>query len=272
MKSNGSVRSLCGKVLLQVRVTLLLSAFGVMLVNGCASSRSLQSRAALGDTVAVKELLDRGTDINQREFLTGHTALVYAAGQGKLELVKMLLERGAEVDLANSGEHTALGLAALNGHADVARLLVERGASPDKAIAALQSLVNNPFVQGNVSGGIKLLTGLKKTMATPAGMQAQVEQQEVQAKAKLEANLNSYKGMLKTATLLALAGEPAEKLAVTDGEVWIYRYGAPGSGGRFTVTLQIGKDGIVTDWRHNNGPVFVNTTNGLQLLDIPFLK
>ncbi|MEI6808040.1 MAG: PEGA domain-containing protein [bacterium] len=138
---------------------------------------------------------------------------------------------------------------------------------PDSVLASLlrdNSAVVSIDVKQKPAGDLQKVGQLEK--------KASLEQQEVQAKAKLETNLNSYKGMLKTATLLSIAGEPAEKLAVTDGEVWIYRYGEAGTGGRFTVTLQIGKDGIVTDWRHNNGPVFVNTTNGLQLLDIPFLK
>jgi ankyrin repeat protein len=54
-------------------------------------------------------------------------ALVYAAGNGRLEAVDWLLDRGADPD-AHPYQETALFAAVRNGHADVVQQLLERGA------------------------------------------------------------------------------------------------------------------------------------------------
>jgi ankyrin repeat protein len=54
-------------------------------------------------------------------------ALVYAAGNGRLEVVDWLLDRGADPD-AHPYQETALFAAVRNGHADVVQRLLERGA------------------------------------------------------------------------------------------------------------------------------------------------
>jgi len=252
------------------RVVMLLCVAGALVVSGCSSP--LHDAVRRTDIKTVTALLDKGADVNEKVIGNSSTALIAASTEGAIDIVRLLLDRGADVDLAVGNRYTPLTYAAWKGETDVARLLIERGADIDRAKGGLRDMGSLLISDEERRRATALLAGLKKSLATPAAMQVHAEQQEAQAKAKLEANLNSYKGMLKTATLLSIAGEPAEKLAVTDGEVWIYRYGEAGTGGRFTVTLQIGKDGIVTDWRHNNGPVFVNTANGLQLLDIPFLK
>jgi ankyrin len=61
------------------------------------------------------------------------TALLFAARQGKLETVRALLDGGAKIDQAGADNMSALLIAVLNGHYDVATLLVERGADPNVA-------------------------------------------------------------------------------------------------------------------------------------------
>lgn len=61
------------------------------------------------------------------------TALAYAARNGDVDMVRYLIERGANVDAhdaARAGE-TALYEAVSCGHFEVARLLVEHGADPN---------------------------------------------------------------------------------------------------------------------------------------------
>ena len=55
-------------------------------------------------------------------------ALNLAAQNGHVEVVKLLLEAGAEIDAANLGGSTALHLAAVNGCTGVVRLLLAAGA------------------------------------------------------------------------------------------------------------------------------------------------
>jgi ankyrin len=64
----------------------------------------------------------------------GHlTALMLAARQGGLASARVLIERGATLDLSDPDNTTALVMAIINGHYDVAALLAERGADPNIA-------------------------------------------------------------------------------------------------------------------------------------------
>jgi len=60
--------------------------------------------------------------------LVAAAALFFAAANGHLEIVKMLLEKDADPTLANAGGNTALHWACLNGHAEVVRALMDMGA------------------------------------------------------------------------------------------------------------------------------------------------
>lgn len=56
------------------------------------------------------------------------TALLYASRDGRLDIVRMLLDRKANVSLAEANGLTPLLIAILNNHIDLANLLLERGA------------------------------------------------------------------------------------------------------------------------------------------------
>jgi ankyrin repeat protein len=83
-----------------------------------------------GDVVQV--LLKRGADVNQ--FGQGNgTPLMHASLKGKLELIKDLKSRGADVNLKNPGAYG--GMTALHwasDHFDVVKFLVEAGANIDE--------------------------------------------------------------------------------------------------------------------------------------------
>jgi ankyrin repeat protein len=61
------------------------------------------------------------------------TPLMYAARQGARAAVAALAEAKADLDAADPDGATALALAAINGHADVVALLLEKGANPNLA-------------------------------------------------------------------------------------------------------------------------------------------
>lgn len=55
----------------------------------------------------------------------------YAARHGRIEICRLLLDAGADVNVqTSSGRATALHRAAYSGHCDVVRLLLQRGADP----------------------------------------------------------------------------------------------------------------------------------------------
>ena len=102
------------------------------------SPSPLTLMAARGDIETVKLLLDKGADVNLKTDL-GLTALNEAGGTGKVALVKLLLERGAEID-AKGGPfgYTVLSNAAFNGHRELVKFLVDKGASVDDVVGCAQ--------------------------------------------------------------------------------------------------------------------------------------
>jgi len=71
-------------------------------------------------------LPDRG---RRAEVKGGMTPLLYAARDGRLEVARMLVAAGAELELGDGNGIRPLLMAALNGQIDVARFLAERGAN-----------------------------------------------------------------------------------------------------------------------------------------------
>jgi len=89
-------------------------------------STPLIAAAHEGRSDVVRFLLDQGADVNAVS--GGWNALVAAAHQGHVKTVGLLLDRGADVNAAPDGR-SALAAAAHQGQLDVVKLLVERGAN-----------------------------------------------------------------------------------------------------------------------------------------------
>jgi len=87
----------------------------------------LLDTAGKGDVRKVRELLDRGADVNARDE-DGVTPLHYAAYYGFLDAARLLLDRGADVNARDEFGGTPLHYAAGSGHVNVVRLLLDRGA------------------------------------------------------------------------------------------------------------------------------------------------
>ena len=62
---------------------------------------------------------------------------MYAANNGYLEIVKYLIDKGADIDNENRGGDTALVYASENGHFDVVKYLIEKGSDVIKHSNAL---------------------------------------------------------------------------------------------------------------------------------------
>ncbi|KAH8648185.1 ankyrin repeat-containing domain protein, partial [Tricladium varicosporioides] len=59
----------------------------------------------------------------------GQTPLSCAAEKGHEAVVKLLLEKGAALEVQSSSGQTPLSWAAVNGHEAVVKLLLEKGAA-----------------------------------------------------------------------------------------------------------------------------------------------
>lgn len=86
-------------------------------------------RTSLDQSVAdVKRILDSGIDINSCDDPGRETALMVAAGGGNIEVVKYLVEHGANINQMSSEGSTAIMPAILKGQTDVIRYLISKKA------------------------------------------------------------------------------------------------------------------------------------------------
>ena len=86
----------------------------------------LSHAASCGEASAprtVKVLLDAGAEINAVDNGEHFTALMMAAAEGNLEVVKLLLEEGADKSMVDTDGESAAHFARLNGHTEIVELL-----------------------------------------------------------------------------------------------------------------------------------------------------
>ncbi len=120
-------------------ICVIFILFVSMAMTGCATT-ALTTAAYKGQTNLVKDLLDKGADANERSGCAWGwdpdvTALACAAYGGHMETVKELVGRGADVNARSRYGWTPLISAAFAGNADIAKLLIEKGSDIDSAMA-----------------------------------------------------------------------------------------------------------------------------------------
>ena len=113
---------------------LLLLAVPMLLLVACIEERQtsdLLTAIDKGQSVVVQELLDSGIDPNIDAGPEGAYPLHLAVLKGNKEIVQILLDNGAKIDLraTNKDEATPLAWAAFLGQKDVVSLLIEAGAA-----------------------------------------------------------------------------------------------------------------------------------------------
>lgn len=123
-------RSRWGRTLLHeapsAEISALLLAAGVPVDARDANGST--SLLTAGNEAKALLLLARGADVNAEDF--GFSALGHAASEGWLPVVEKLLDRGARLDMVTRNDAwTPLHSAAYPRHLDVVRLLIARGAS-----------------------------------------------------------------------------------------------------------------------------------------------
>ena len=75
----------------------------------------------------VRHLVEQGADMEKAD-IRGWTPLIISTIKGHLDVVRYLLEQGANRDKATNDGYTSLHLAAHRGHLDIAKLLMVYGA------------------------------------------------------------------------------------------------------------------------------------------------
>lgn len=130
---------------LVIRVFLVATSavmgLGLCCTAGCGGSRGRQRKpkvvgregpglhwaAVMGDVAHAERLLDAGADVNEVDSHGRATPLGVAADSGSIDMVRLLLDRGADVNKA-----CPLLYASLKGNLKIVELLLERGADPNR--------------------------------------------------------------------------------------------------------------------------------------------
>ena len=126
---------------------LFVAALSLAQAPALTKAEQFQDAARKGDAATVKKLLDEGVDVNTK-FRYNATALFYACDHGHIEVVKILLDRGADMAVKDTFYgFTPLMLATGPAqkkkpeHTEIAKLLIAKG-SPGKE-QALSSAVGS---------------------------------------------------------------------------------------------------------------------------------
>ncbi len=112
---------------------LVFLMFVVLPTLNRPGSTALISAVTAGKTDEVRLLLERGMDVNMQDKLGVGTPLHWAAADNKNQtgtgsIARLLIKQGARVDARNRGGYTPLHWAARRGNIVVVKLLVEHRA------------------------------------------------------------------------------------------------------------------------------------------------
>lgn len=91
--------------------------------------------AEFGDIEKVKSMIDKGADVNApyNNFLLGYDnrAIDRAIKNGYLDIVRLLIDKGAKINERNCYHLTALEEAVISNNSKIIKLIIERGAAVD---------------------------------------------------------------------------------------------------------------------------------------------
>ena len=135
-----------------IRTTIQMLFFTLLLTSSCAQSNKetssndsaketktvnkpsidIHGAVLTGNLEAVKQHIEAGTDINQKEAMSGSTPLMSAATFNKIEIAKVLINANADLSVKSNDGGTALHTAAFFGRIEIVQLLID--AKADKTV------------------------------------------------------------------------------------------------------------------------------------------
>lgn len=107
---------------------------------------AFHSAAMCGQESPLRFLLGIGVNIDLQNLLTGRTALHIAANSGKAAVAAFLLSQGAKTESRDISNMTPLSIAVGNVYLDVVRVLLEGGADATVLDSSRHTLLHRVFV------------------------------------------------------------------------------------------------------------------------------
>lgn len=112
-------------------VEKLLAAGAAVDAAHASGVTPLMIAARSGNAAIVRALLAKGANVNAKTVKSRQTPLMWAVGERRVDIVKLLIDAKADVKAASSIAFTPLLFAARNGDIESAKLLVAAGAGPN---------------------------------------------------------------------------------------------------------------------------------------------
>jgi uncharacterized protein len=134
------------------RMGLSFAAVLLMTITLSAAKTDVADAAMRGDKAAIKALLDKGANVNGAQS-DGATAVHWAVYRGDIEMLRMLTAAGADVKVANRNGSTPMWLAATGGDAGIIRVLLDAGASANETLP----LGRTPLMLASKTGAVEAM-------------------------------------------------------------------------------------------------------------------
>ena len=129
-------------------------------------SVDIHAATFLGNTKALKQHIDAGTDLNVKDQY-GSTPLIIATTFGKTDIAKTLINAGADLHITNNDGSTPLHVASFFCRTDIVTALLEKGA--DKTLKNNYGSTPLQSVTGDFSDAIPIYEQLSKGLG-PLGL------------------------------------------------------------------------------------------------------
>lgn len=154
---------------------IFLTIAGLFFLSGCAAPTPLIKASLEGRTEEVRDMLEKGADINERgtlpnatkyapKYFIKSTPLMAAAHYGQDDTVNFLVSRGADINAENFMCMSAIHLATVSSKKDTVSLLIKKGAkvNPENASSGFCYIFSTPLLMAAYNGDTEIVKLLVK--------------------------------------------------------------------------------------------------------------
>ncbi|MBO0341005.1 ankyrin repeat domain-containing protein [Flagellimonas profundi] len=140
-----------------------------------APDMALSAAVVAGNLDAVKQHIAAGTDINEKDALSGSTPLITAITFDKRDIAQALVDADADLTIKNNDGATALHVAAFFGRVEAVQMLMDAGA--DKSARNNFGATPRETVMGSFED-MKPIYEMMQQQLAPIGLQLDLAEVE----------------------------------------------------------------------------------------------